>query len=127
MFCIKMALPEEIEKTEHYLGGRYNGFLMACTEEGALTGAVAFNIAGREAYIEALKTDKPEMEQVVLSAALNFLEQNRFFDVYMNIPQYRPLCEKMGFVPCAGGPVDARENFLAKLNLRGYFDHHKHD
>lgn len=125
MFSIKVATPEQLPEAELYLDKKINGFAMLCYEE-CLTGAVSFNISPGGAYIEALKTDKKNMEYVVLVSALNFLELHGIYDVYINLKEYEVLCRAMKFVPCEEGPIPQNEGYLAKVDLRGYFTENKH-
>lgn len=125
MFSIKLATPEQIPEAELYLDKNIKGLCMLCYEQ-KLTGAVEFNICEGGAYIEALKTDESNMRYVVLVSALNFLELHGIYDVYINIKEYEPLCRAMKFEPCEECPIEKRDGYLAKVNLRGYFTEEKH-
>ncbi len=124
MFSIKMATPEQIPEAELYLDKKIKGLCMLLYEQ-SLTGAVEFNIVPGGAYIEALKTDKEEMQYVTLASALNFLDLNGIHDVYINLDEYKDLCKKMKFIPCEDGPIPQKNGYLAKVDLRGYFTSEK--
>ncbi|MBQ3054317.1 MAG: hypothetical protein IJC89_05390 [Clostridia bacterium] len=125
MFSIKVATPEQLPEAELYLDMEIKGFAMLCYEQ-SLTGAVAFNICNGGAYIEKLKTDKPEMEYVVLASALNFLDLHGIWDVYTNLKEYEQLLTRMRFVKVEDGPIDKKDGYLSKVDLRGYFTSEKH-
>ncbi len=125
MFSIKIATPEQLPEAELYLEKEVKGLCMLCFEQ-KLTGAVEFNICPGGAYIEALKTDEAKMQYVVLVSALNFLELHGIYDVYINLKEYETLLRAMKFEPCEEGPITAKEGYLARVNLRGYFTEHKH-
>ncbi len=125
MFSIKMASKEQLPEAEMYLDRELHGFVMLCYE-GDITGAVAFNIGVGGGYIEALKTDKEEMQYVVLVSALNFFELHGIYDVYINLKEYEPLLKKMKFIPCEEGPIEKKDGYLARVDLRGYFTSEKH-
>lgn len=125
MFSIKIATPEQLPEAELYLDRKLKGFVMLCYEQ-KLTGAVAFDICPGGAYIEALKTDMPNMQYVVLVSALNFLELHGIYDVYINLKEYEALLKSMKFVPCDTGPIEKKDGYLAKVDLRGYFTADKH-
>ncbi len=125
MFSIKVAEPSQIPEAEEYLDKKINGLAMLCYEQ-KITGAVSFNIGAGYGYIEALKTDEKNMQYVVLVSALNFLELHGIYDVYINLKEYETLLGAMKFIPCEEGPIEKRDGYLAKVDLRGYFQEHKH-
>ncbi|MDP4119417.1 MAG: hypothetical protein Q8873_09590, partial [Bacillota bacterium] len=107
-------------------GREVKGFAMMCREEEKLTGAVSFNIGEGGAYIEALRTDKEEMTYVVFVSALNFLELHGIYDVYTNLKEYEALNRAMKFIPCDEGPIEKKDGYLARVDLKGYFTKEEH-
>lgn len=122
MFSIKLATPEQLPEAELYLDKKINGLVMLLYEQ-KLTGAVEFNIVPGGGCIEALKTDKEEMQYITLASALNFLDLHGIRYVYINLKEYEDLGKRMKFVPCDEGPIPKKDGYLAKVDLNGYFTH----
>ena len=117
MFKITPVRPEDAGRAIEYLKPAKNGIILACYEEERITGAVCFDIEGTEAFLDTLKADEPVMEEIILKAAMNFLELHGIFDFYL--PEEKDLYKLLDF------KKSDREGYRMYVNLDGYFDTHK--
>lgn len=117
MFKITPVLPEDTKKAIEYLNTQKNGIILACYEEEGITGAVSFEIDGDEAFLDVLKSDKPIMEEVILKAAMNFLEVHGIYNFYL--PEEKDLYKLLDF------KKTDRQGYKMYVNIDGYFDTHK--
>lgn len=113
MFKISMATKEQLPQVLDYLGFETNAFVMGCYEEGSLTGAVAFDIIDGSGVILSLKTQEAQMQQVVLSAALNFLDLNGIETVYS--------CQEGRLYSMMRFEKSRDKRYKMELSLPGYF------
>lgn len=117
MFKITPVMPEDTKKVIEYLKPAKNGIILACYEETGITGAICFEIDGGDAYLDVLKSDKPIMEEVILKAAMNFLEVHGVYNFYL--PEEKDLYKLLDF------KKTDREGYKMYVNIDGYFDTHK--
>lgn len=117
MFQITPVRPEDINAVTEYLKPAKNGIILACYEPEGITGAVCFDINGDEAFLDVLKTDKPVMEEVILKAAMNFLEVHGIYNFYL--PDEKDLYKLMDF------KKTDKAGYKMYVNIDGYFDTHK--
>ena len=80
MFKITPVKPEDTAKVIKYLNPTKNGIILACYEEGGITGAVCVDIDGDSAFLDVLKADEQIMEEIILTmkAACGFNLQAAF-------------------------------------------------
>ena len=117
MFKITPVKPEDTAKVIKYLNPTKNGIILACYEEGGITGAVCVDIDGDSAFLDVLKADEQIMEEIILKAAMNFLELRGIFNFYL--PDEKDLYKLLDF------KKSDREDYKMYVNLDGYFDTHK--
>ena len=117
MFKITPVRPEDTEIAIKYLNPTKNGIILACYEPEGITGAVCFDIDGENAYLDVLKADKQIMEEVILKAAMNFLEVHGIFNFYL--PDETDLYKLLDF------KKSDKDGYKMYVNIDGYFDTHK--
>ena len=119
MFKIIPVLKDDLDKVRAYLDTDTKGMILACYEQEGITGAASFDISGGAGFFEDMKTDKPEMENVMGKAVLNFLEMHGILDVYAKKGAKEEYFKSLGFKP-----AQKEENgWGLYLNLEGYFTH----
>ena len=119
MFKIIPVLKDDLDKVKTYLDTDTKGMILACYEEEGITGAASFDIDGGTGFFEDMKTDKPEMENVMGKAVLNFLEIHGILDVYAQTGTKDEYFKSLGFKPAD----EIKEGWGLYLNLEGYFAH----
>lgn len=117
MFKITPVMPEDTNKLIEYLKPEKNGIILALYEENGITGGVCFDIEEDNAYLDVLKVDDPFMEEVVLKAAMNFLDVNGIYNFYLK--EEKELYKRLNF------KKSDKEEYKMYVNLDGYFDTHK--
>lgn len=117
MFKITPVKPEDTAKAINYLNPTKNGIILACYEEGEITGAVCFDIDGDCAFLDVIKSDEQIMEEIILKAAMNFLELRGIYNFYL--PEEKDLYKILDF------KKSDRDGYKMYVNLDGYFDTHK--
>lgn len=117
MFKITPVRPEDTNKLIEYLKPSKNGVILACYEQESITGGVCFDIEGDCAFLDVLKADMPIMEEIILKAAMNFLELHGIYNFYL--PEETDLYKKIDF------KKSDREDYKMYVNIDGYFDTHK--
>lgn len=110
MFKISVAKKEEFEEFEKYMDYSTNGIMLVCREEGKITGGICFDLFEKGAIIQKMKADEKAMEEIIVKSALNFLELNKVYDVYVN--ENEKIYEILGF---------KQDGELMHLNIVGYF------
>ena len=119
MFKIIPVPMNDLDKVMAYLGTDTKGMILACYEEEGITGAASVDISGGVGFFEYMKTDKPEMENVMGKSVLNFLELHGILDVYAKAGTNDEYFKSLGFKP-----AEKEENgWGLYLNLEGYFTH----
>ncbi len=119
MFKIIPVLIEDLEKTKKYLDTDTKGMILACYENGGITGAASFDIDGDTGYFESVKTDSEEMINIMAKSVLNFLEMHGILDVYAMPGENDELYKALGFKPAE----EIKDGYSLYLNLEGYFTH----
>ena len=119
MFRIIPVLKDDIEKTKKYLNSDTKGMILACYENGGITGAASFDIEGGAGYLESVKTDSTEMINIMAKSVLNFLEMHSILDVYAMEGVNDELYAALGFKPAQ----EKQNGYGLYLNLEGYFTH----
>lgn len=117
MFKITPVKPEDVLRLKEYLKPETNGIMLACYEQEKITGGVSFDINGGEAYLDVLKADEPVMEEVILKAAMNFLELHKIYDFYVR--EENELFKRLDF------KKTEKQGYKMYVNVDGYFDTHK--
>lgn len=117
MFKITPVKPEDVSKLIEYLKPTKNGIMLACYEQEGITGGVCFDIDGQCAYLDVLKTDKSEMEEVILKAAMNFLDLHKIYNFY--VKEEKELYKRLDF------KLSEKRDYKMYVNIDGYFDTHK--
>ena len=116
MFTVAPATGSDISWAVNYLGYKTMGMIMVLSEEGVKTGAVCFDIKNSKGILQKLKVDNPEMKVVTAKAAMNFLELNNIYNVYIEKDEFlknEQFYKNLGFENKDG------QGFI---NLEGYFD-----
>ena len=116
MFKIIPATGTDINWARDYLGYNSNGMIMILSEEDIKTGAVCFDIKDSTGILEKIKVDNPEMKTVTTKAAMNFLELNNIYNLYIEKDEFlkdEEFYRSLGF---------ENKNGQAYINLEGYFD-----
>ena len=117
MFKITPVKPEDTDKVIKYLKPTKNGIILACYENDGITGAVCFDMEGDCAFLDVLKSDEQIMEEIILKAAMNFLELKGIYNFYL--PDEKDLYKILDF------KKSDRDGYKMYVNLDGYFDTHK--
>lgn len=117
MFKITPVKPEDTQRVIQYLNPTKNGIILACYEQEKITGAVCFDIESDCAFLDVLKADEQIMEEIILKAAMNFLELQGIYNFYL--PDEKDLYKLLDF------KKSDREGYKMYVNLDGYFDIHK--
>ncbi len=119
MFKIIPVPMDDLDKVMAYLDTDTKGMILACYEEEGITGAASFDIADGVGFFEYMKTDKPEMENVMGKSVLNFLELHGILDVYAKTGTKDEYFKSLGFKPAD----EIKKGWGLYLNLEGYFTH----
>ncbi len=117
MFKIAPVEKKDIEYMTKYLNTSVNGIILACYEGGKITGGVCFDIDGGCGYLDSLKAEEEIMEEIILKAAMNFLELHKIYEFY--VKEETPLYKRLDF------KVSKKDGYKMFVNLDGYFDTHK--
>lgn len=126
MFHITVAKKEDLSWTAKYLGVQSKGITLACYEDEKITGAVCFDIIDGKGILQRLRTQQPEMKEVVAKAALNFLELHHILEVYTDCEDERAFFRMLGFRETNARPKGICGKYAAYLNLDGYFTSKEH-
>lgn len=117
MFKISVAKKEEFDEFKNYMDYSSNGIMLICREEGKITGGICFDLFEKGALIQKMKTDEEAMREIMIKSALNFLDINKIYDVYVK-DNNEKIYEMLGF---------KKDGELMHLNIFGYFGkEHKH-
>ena len=119
MFKIIPVPMDDLDKVRAYLGNNTKGMILACYEKEGITGAASFDISDGAGFFEDMKTDKPEMENVMGKSVLNFLELHGILDVYAKTGTKDEYFKSLGFKPAD----EIKSGWGLYLNLEGYFTH----
>ena len=111
MFKISVAKKDEFEDFKNYMDYSSNGIMLICREEGKITGGICFDLFEKGAIIQKMKTDEEAMREIMVKSALNFLDLNRVYDVYINDADEK-IYKLLGF---------KKDGNLMHLNISGYF------
>ena len=111
MFKISVAKKDEFEDFKNYMDYSSNGIMLICREEGKITGGICFDLFEKGAIIQKMKTDEEAMREIMVKSALNFLDLNRVYDVYINDTDEK-IYKLLGF---------KKDGNLMHLNISGYF------
>lgn len=111
MFKISVAKKDEFEDFKNYMDYSSNGIMLICRESGKITGGICFDLFEKGAIIQKMKTDDEAMREIMVKSALNFLDLNRVYDVYINDTDEK-IYKLLGF---------KKEGNLMHLNIAGYF------
>lgn len=117
MFKITPVKPEDVGQLKEYLKTDINGIMLACYEKDEITGGVSFDIEGDEAYLDKLKADEPVMEEIILKAAMNFLELHKIYNFY--VKEEKELYKRLDF------KATEKSGYKLYVNIDGYFIAHK--
>lgn len=117
MFKITPVKPEDVARLKEYLKPETNGIMLACYEQDEITGGISFDIDGGEAFLDTMKADEPAMEEIILKAAMNFLELHKIFDFY--VKEEKELFKRLDF------KKSEKQDYKMYVNIHGYFDTHK--
>ncbi len=117
MFKISVAKKEEFEDFKNYMDYSSNGIMLICREAGQITGGICFDLFEKGAIIQKMKTDDKSIEEIMVKSALNFLDLNKIYDVYVKDNEEK-IYKMLGF---------KQDGELMHLNISGYFGkEHKH-
>lgn len=111
MFKISVVTKEEMNDFIAYMGYESKGMMLVCREETGITGGICFDLIDGGAYIEKVKAEKEEMLEIIIKAALNFLDLNNIYDVYAEKTDEK-IYKLLGFKE-SGNKIH--------LNIFGYF------
>lgn len=111
MFKISVAKKEEFEEFKNYMDYSSDGIMLVCRESGKITGGICFDLFEKGALIQKMKADEKAMEEIMVKSALNFLDLNKIYDVYIK-DNNEDIYKILGF---------KNDGEFMHLNISGYF------